>query len=131
MKNRLSALAAGTAICALLAAPAIAGYTIYEDTEMPSVLFIEFDKPEGGEPEVISAPRSAAAPSIIEGGDTSGQSGGGGSAFADDDDGGDDEDEPTFEDQMDDAMTIDNDRIRDVVVDEVIRNELLDDIELR
>lgn len=128
MKNRLTALAAATAICAIAAAPAFAGYTIYEDTGMPSVLFIEFDEPEGGETEQASGPRRSSVPVVIQGGvsDDSGQGGGGSSAFSDDRGGGDD-DEPSFEQQMDDAMTIDNDRVRDVVVDEVIRRELFDE----
>lgn len=134
MKNRLSALAAGTAICAILAAPAIAGYTIYEDSEMPSVLFFEFDEPEGDDPMVISAPGGSSAPVVLGGtaadpNTDPSQGQGGGSAFADNE--GDGDSQPSFEEQMDDAMTIDNDRIRDVVVDEAIRQELLRDTELR
>ena len=128
MKNRLSALAAGTAICALVAAPATAGYTIYEDTEMPSVLFIEFDEPDGGEPTVISAPGGFSAPALITD-DRDGPDQGGGSAFADDDQG--DDEEPSFEDRIDETVEIDSDYVRDLMIEDAVREELFNDTELR
>ena len=59
MKNRLSMLAAGTFLSAAAAMPAMAGYTIYEDKALPSVLFVEFDDSVRNDASVVPAPGGA------------------------------------------------------------------------
>ena len=127
MKNRLTALAAGTALCAFMAAPATAGYTIYTDSALPSVLFVEFDAPpEGEEPVVINAPE-APPPVVITGpGADSGLSGPPTISDQDDMDSAmaEDEEETTSE-PMDLAPTPQN------LVEDAAREEIFRDIELR
>ncbi|WP_306025322.1 hypothetical protein [Oceaniradius stylonematis] len=127
MKNRLSALAAGTALCAIMAAPAGAGYTIYEDSAMPSVLFFEFDDMPGDDPTVISAPSGTAPPVVLNAPMTEEAPG------ATDDDRAemaDDDDEPLFS-QSSGVGTIDNERMREIIIEDAIRDEVLRDVQLR
>lgn len=131
MKNRLTALAAGTALCAFMAAPATAGYTVYVDSALPSVLFIEFDAPPEGETvEQETAAAAAPAPVVITGpGADFGLSG----APDMDDPGMDDlgmdesanEDEETVSGEIDLAPTPQN------LVEDAAREEIFGDIELR
>ncbi len=135
MKNTLRMLAAATAMTAVTL-PAQAGYTIYEDAALPSVLFVEFDGPDQPSDAVIPAPVLSSAPVTIQGGpdagidndadgrtlsDAGGNGGGGASG------GG----EQSFDTRMDDALRIDDARVREVIVDDLIRDEILSDFELR
>ncbi|MCR9123626.1 MAG: hypothetical protein NXH91_15280 [Phyllobacteriaceae bacterium] len=128
MKNRLSALAAGTALCAIMAAPATAGYTIYEDSALPSVLFFEFDDVPGEEPVVISAPSGTAPPLVLNAPMTEEAP-----EEAQDDDRAeveDDDEEPLYS-QGGGIGTIDNDRMRELIVEDAIRDQVLGDVQLR
>ena len=129
MKNRLSVLAAGTALCAIMAAPATAGYTIYVDNALPSVLFVEFDAPpESEEPTVISAPGEPADVVVIGPGSGEGL-GGAPEASTDDEqaeDGGeDDNDNDVAFDDLDLEPTLEN------LVEDQVREDVFQDIELR
>lgn len=128
MKNRLSALAAGTALCAIMAAPATAGYTIYEDSALPSVLFFEFDDVPGEDPVVISAPSGTAPPLVLNAPMTEEAP-----EEAQDDDRvevEDDDEEPLYS-QGGGIGTIDNDRMRELIVEDAIRDQVLGDVQLR
>lgn len=154
MKNSVRVLAAATAL-SVIAVPALAGYTIYEDDALPSVLFVEFDGPANPEATVISAPglpgealdlidgeagspaTGALDPDGFEIVDEEGQDGG----FVDGADDApsvddeqadvDEEQEDTFAESVDGIIAIDNERIRDVIVDDIIRDEILSDTRLR
>jgi len=128
MKNRLSALAAGTALCAIMAAPATAGYTIYEDSALPSVLFFEFDDVPGDDTAATSAPSGTALPVIINAPVTEVAPGSADdrAEVADDDD----DDDPLYS-RSGGIGTIDNDRIREMLVEDAIRDQVLGDVELR
>ena len=68
MKNNLRILAAATAMTAA-ALPAQAGYTIYKDDALPSVLFVEFDDDGAPSDAVIQAPAPqpiSAAPMTLD-----------------------------------------------------------------
>ncbi|MEQ8400596.1 MAG: hypothetical protein RIB53_18770 [Roseitalea porphyridii] len=124
MKNRLCALVAGTVLCAFAAAPATAGYTVYVDSALPSVLFVEFDAPPEGEmPEETAA--AAPAPVVITGpGADFGLSG----PPAISDQGmeeGRQEEEETRSGELDLAPTPQN------LVEDAVREEIFRDIELR
>lgn len=130
MKNELRMLAAATALTAVTL-PAQAGYTIYKDDALPSVLFVEFDGPDIPADAVIPAPQVSAAPLTIQGGpDGGGDAGqqaggstvGGGVAQTGGGGGGSSDRDP---------LLIDEDRVREVIVDDLIRDELLNDVELR
>jgi hypothetical protein len=127
MKNRLSALAAGTALCAIMAAPATAGYTIYEDSALPSVLFFEFDEVPGEEPAVISAPSDTAPPIVLNAPVTEVAPG---AVSNDRAEAEDDDDEPLYT-QSGGIGTIDNERLREIIVEDAIRDEVMRDIQLR
>lgn len=127
MKNRLSALAAGTALCAIMAAPATAGYTIYEDSALPSVLFFEFDDTPGEDPAVISAPSGTAPPIVLNAPVTEEAPGGGGDDRAQ---AADEDDEPRFS-QNGGIGPIDNERMREIIIEDAIRDQVLGDVPLR
>lgn len=69
MTQRLKLLAAASTLSMVAAAPALADYSILEDSSLPSVLFVEFEG-EVAEPSVIEAP----APSVSSGGSSSSSS---------------------------------------------------------
>ena len=122
MKNRLSALAAATALCAVTAAPATAGYTIYVDAALPSVLFVEFDAPPGGgEPAVISTPGEPADVVVIGPGADAGSQGASGRSAANGAGAG----ESSASEAFDLAPTPQN------LIENQARNQIFQDIELR
>ncbi|WP_306119638.1 MULTISPECIES: hypothetical protein [unclassified Roseitalea] len=68
MKNSLAILAAASLPAIVATAPSHAGYTIYQDSAMPSVLFVEFDGPAVTSAEVIPAPSvPVSTPRVIDG----------------------------------------------------------------
>lgn len=123
MKNRLSALAAATALCAIMTAPAAAGYSIYVDSALPSVLFVEFDPPpEGAEPAVISAPNDAADVVVI----------GPGAGMVDAPDPSDSgSDNGTSAEESTDNDEIDLEPTPQNLIEDAMRDEIFRDIELR
>ncbi|MBO6639466.1 MAG: hypothetical protein JJ920_11185 [Roseitalea sp.] len=127
MKNRLSALAAGTALCAIMAAPATAGYTIYEDSALPSVLFFEFDDTPGDDAAAVSTPFGTPPPVVLN------------APMTEDAPGEPDNDRAEVEDDDDEPLysrsggigTIDNERMRQILIEDAIRDEVMRDIQLR
>ncbi len=142
MMTRLALIFAATA---LTCAPALAGYTIFEDEALPSVLFVEFDNatPVSTGP----APRPLSGPAVIgvDGtatpvSDTPSPDGAaeGADATASGGDATDgekpaataekeEEERDTFADSMDSALEIKDSDFRDFVVQQEIRREILND----
>lgn len=140
--TRLAILLAATA---LGSAQALAGYTIYEDKALPSVLFVEFDTTDRVAPARNAGSRPASGPAVIgvdgaatttsasgdqssggDGGDGNGGDGGdGGDNAADGNEGGEQRDR--FAETMDNALDIKDEDFRDFVVQEQIRSQIIND----
>ena len=129
MKNSLSTLAAVAVLWSSTAMPAAAGYTIYEDKALPSVLFVEFDGAPPSDTDVIRAPSYAptGAPDLVSG--TQVQRG-------DEEVAEEEQAEPprsdleVFNDSLDDAASIDSDSYRDMVIEDAVRRDVFGDGDL-
>lgn len=117
-----------TGLAVTIATPAWAGYTIYRDDALPSVLFIEFDGPaqtdqdnaalDSAGPLVISAPAAASTP-VNSDSDTM--------VEADSDQNTSREQpEDEFARDLDNAFDVGSDRVRDVMIDEAIRERIFE-----
>lgn len=126
MKNRLSALLAAAALCAATAVPATAGYTVYVDAALPSVLFVEFDAPPAGEePAVISTPGGPADVVVIGPGAGARSQGAPAASQERSADNGAAAEEGTASEDIDLAPTPQN------LIENEARNQIFQDIELR